>query len=90
MFELPVFLIFLALPLYVGYRAESYKAFLFPAILLCGSVLSYVSNRSSGGQPDEVDVIPVVLVVASVAGCFLFLVGVALGRRRQDTGDPPP
>ena len=58
MFEILVLLFFLVLPFYVGYSWATKTAFLLPLALFCGSVLSYTSNGSSGGQPDEVDVIP--------------------------------
>ena len=86
MFEILVLLFFLVLPFYVGYSWATKTAFLLPLALFCGSVLSYTSNGSSGGQPDEVDVIPVIYLVASVAGLLLCALGIALGRQRQDTG----
>jgi hypothetical protein len=89
-FELLVLLVFIILPLAAGYSEASYGALLIPVTLIVVSVVAYVSSRPSGGQPaDEVDVIPGVYLAASLAGLLLCLVGVALGRKRQETSGPP-
>ena len=89
MFTLLVLLIFLVLPFYMGYRWANYAAFLVPVALLVLSVASYLSSQSSGGQPDETDVIPGVYLAASVVGLLLCAWGVALGKQRRDTSAPP-
>ncbi len=78
-----VALLFLALPVYVGYRKGTYTALVVPVAFVVVAVLGYVSSGSSDAQPaDDTDVIPGVYLVAAVVGLLLCPVGVALGRRR--------
>jgi hypothetical protein len=82
MFELVALLLFVVLPFGLGYVTGSYAAAFLPTLSLLASLLNYGLNPPEG-PPDEVDVLPIIWVVASAVAVTVCMVGAALGRRMR-------
>ena len=83
MIDIAFFIVFVAVPLTLGYSTAHPAAALIPAASLVVSIASYALSRPSG--TDEIDVLPGLWIVGSAASVALCLVAVAIGRRRRES-----
>ncbi len=77
-FDLIAFVLFIAAPFWLGARTRSYWSVLAPVALVVLAVALYRGSEPSG---DEVDAIPLVIMIGSGLGVLVCVAGVAFGRR---------
>ena len=80
-FELVTLILFVGLPLALGFGTGSYWAALLPAASLVTAVVSYVADPPAG--TDEVDVLPGLWIAFSAVGVLVCLGGAARRRRSR-------
>lgn len=79
-----VFVLFIALPFWLGVRTGSYWVALAPVALL-GFAIAQV--RASEPTGDEIDALRLVFPLGSGLGVLVCLVGAAFGRRYRPAAD---
>jgi malonyl CoA-acyl carrier protein transacylase len=83
-FDLIVFVLFIAAPFGLGARTRSYWSALAPVALMVFAIAQYRAYEPSG---DEIDALPLVFMLGSGLGVLACLTGAAFGRRYRPPAD---